>query len=322
MVFVDDMHDLEYYHPYPDYGCYGDIVTQPGDIMLQAQLGTSYNLSSIIAPVVKVYTTDGVTLLEDASAYFNLRLLYNVIDGITYYYANLICNNYSPQMLAHICFTLRVTVPMDGSGNNYFDKFTQKYQLLNPAEVPVVGVTVTVDGSANLATLCYSQPFTNSCVPDLVQLVWQSDCTEDFNGDFYGPGTTFYTNTAAEVNFVRLTVIEGRLKKLPTNIKRTLSINCRTQRTEKTKKFLLQGKKPFPLWKMEEIEMMLLGNRIFINGVEKQSEGGTAFTQAGPPKNCVFYYKLEMDIQDCYQWQIYGCTPSCDPPIYYFPVAF
>lgn len=322
MVFVDDISELEFYNPHPIYGCYGDIITQPSDIILQAQLGNSFDFTYLALPTIKVYTPDGLTFLEDATPYFHIKVFYTVINGITFYYANAIAKNYSPAMINNGCFILRVTATRNVSGAVYFDKFTQKYALLNPAEIPVNGVIVTQDGSDNLAVLCYAQPFGNSCLPNMRKLVWFSDCTDDYNGDFFGDGITIIANTLAFVNFTRLTNLQGIIKHLPKNIKRILSINCRTQRTETTSKYQLQGSVPFPLWKMQEIEGMLLANRMFVDGIEKQSDGNAPFSEYGKPLNCVYYYKLEMELQDCFEWQVFGCTPACDVPIYYYPIAF
>lgn len=326
MIFVPRTRDLEFFNSNPDWECYGDIVTQPSDIILQVQLGTGYDLGiTPILPVVNVCKADG-TFIENGSAYFDMAILSLNLNGVTYFYANIIGNRYSPGMLANGCFVLNVIVPKTAGGVNYFNQWTQKYELLDPGVIPVSGVIVTQDGTGNLATLCGSEPFTNNCRKQLTQLVWQSDCIDSFTGDFYGTGTLIYSNTTNVLTFTKLSNIEAFIKTLPKNIKRTISINCRTQRTETTQKYQLQGtssKVAFPEWKMLELEGMLLSNHFFIDGKEYQSEGGTAFEQLGTPKNCGIYrYKLAMDLQDCFEWQTFGCTPPCEPMIYYYPIAF
>lgn len=325
MVFVDNISDLEFYSPNPVFDCYADIVVQPSDIMLQCQLGTSYDIANPMEPVIFVCQPDG-TELEDASAYFN-KVIYSTVIGLTtYYYVNIVATNYSQSMIDNICFVLNVVIPKNGSGLNYFNKWTQKYELLNGDNVPITGVVVTTDGITNIATACGSDSLiTSNCKKNIVQLVWQNDCVDDYTGDFYGTGQIILSDTGTFIPFVKLSNVEAMVKTLPRTIKRTVSINCRTQRTETTQKYQLQGVNSgiaFPQWKMQEIEGMLLSNHFFIDGKEYQSEGGAPFTQLGTPQNCLYRFKLEMDLQDCYEWQVFGCTVDCTPIISYYPIAF
>lgn len=326
MVFVDSISDLEYFHSNPDYGCYADLVLQPTDILLQAQIGTVYDVLSTPALItINVCKPDG-TFIEDATDYFDWTFLFNTIGGVNYYYANVRGKYYSPGMLSNGCFVVNVIV-LNASGGNYFNKWTQKYELLNPGIIPIAGVVVTVGGGDNLAALCGADSLLNTCHRNVLQFAWQSDCVDDYTGDFYQQGTVIYRNasSAGPVLFVKISNVEAVLRVLPKEIKRTISINCRTQRTDVTPKYRVQGVNTaiaFPDWKMLDIEGMLLSNHFFIDGKEYQSDGGAPFTQLGTPKNCLYRYKLEMDIQDCYQWQIFGCTPPCTPVTYYYPIFF
>jgi len=148
-----------------------------------------------------------------------------------------------------------------------------------------------------------------------------------YNNDFYGDGILIETmsggisGTGGAFTFTRQFWIQGMVRKLPTTIKRTISVNCRTQRTERTNKYLLSAFVAFPQWKVDEIEGMLLANHLFIDGREYQSEGGTPFEQIGKPKNCIYEYRLGMELQDCFEWQTFGCTPACTPMAFFYPIV-
>jgi len=321
MTWVDSTTYLEYFNPNPIYGCYADTVFDASDINLQAQLGTSFDYTSITPPSIDILKPDG-TFLESGNSYFHLNIVSFYLNGITYYYANAICHTLSPQMITNGCFILEFTVT-NGSGSiTYFHKYTQKFVLTNPDFILPSGITVTTPGSENLATLCFADEPENGCNNTYVKLVTFCDCIDDFTGDFFGDGLLIVANTSVLWTFTRISWIKGRLKTLPNDIKRTISINNRTQRTERTTKYFLQSDVTFPLYKVQEIENMLLQNHIFINDRQLQSEGGTPFSQFGVPQQCHYAYKLELSLQEPFEWQVYGCTPSCEALTYYYPITF
>lgn len=318
MVWVDSINDLEYYHSNPDWGCYADLVTTPSDITLQAQLGTRFD-GTISGGLIRLLAPDGTLLTADITSYFRLCYISHTIGGVTYFYVNIRLKRYSPAMLTNICFVLDVQIS-DGSGV-LFHKYTQKYQILN-ADIYPADVVVSYAGETdNLATLCSTQTYAGVCNP-IIKLTSLFDCVDAFTGDFYGDGVFLGGSTTVPFTYARFCWMEAMVRKLPTNIKRTVSINCRTQRTERTDKHVLTAFKPFPLWKMEEIEGMLMCQHLFIDDREYQSEGGTPFEQFGQPKNCVYMYKMAMELQDCFKFQMFGCTPPCTPAIFYYPIAF
>jgi len=320
MVLVDNISDLEYYNQ-NGWPCYADIVTSPHDILLQAliQTGTT-GFAAAITMTIKVLKPDG-TFLEDATAYFDIVSFDNAIGTTNYQYANIRCNRYSPAMVANVCFILEITNPVYPTGT--YHKYTQKYQLINSLIYPAL-IDITQEGSGfNVASLCSDENTNGSCNP-LIKILAQFDCLDAYTGDYYG-NSTAWLGTAGVTEFfpfVRFSWLQGYVNKLPTAVKRTVSVNCRTQRTERTNKYLLSSFVSFPLWKMEEIEGMMLANHLFVGDKEYQSEGGTPFEQAGKPINCHYAYKLGMELQDCFQWQTFGCTPPCTPAISFYPIAF
>ena len=327
MIWVNNISDLEYFNPNPAPapvgGCYADTIFEASDIILQAQLGTYFDFTSIVLPTVNILKPDG-TFIENGNPYFNLSLVQFTLNGITYYYAQCQCHTYSPGMISNGCFVIELICANGTGTTTYFHGYTQKYALSDPSFILPSGITITTPGSGNLATLCVIPADVDPCDKPFVKLVSFCDCIDSFNGDFFGDGVTIATSGSLSTpfDFVRLSWIEGRIKELPTTIKRTISINNRTQRTERTTKRTLIGSLGFPVWKMREIEDMLLQNHIFVNDEQIQSEGDAPFTQLGTPQGCHYAYKLELELQDPYEWQVFGCTPQCVPLTYYYPITF
>lgn len=324
MIFVSAPTDLEYYNPNADWGCYADMIMQPNDVLLQVM---GLPVSGFGAPIfnltISTYKPDGVTLLSaDDTAYFDYYFAKATINGVDYYYCNIRLNNYSPTMLANGCFVLYVKITNVGYPNA-FKGYTQKYEIKNTAVIPS-GVTITVGSGNNnqsIATPCGTSQAPDNCNFPYVQLTCEFDCLDTFTGDYYGDPTVILSSEGnTDFNFIRLSNIKGRFRKLPREIKTTVSINCRVQRTETTPKYTLDGIQPFPVWKMEEIENMLLSNHIFVDGVEYQLSSGSIFAQLGQPKNCVYVYKMNIPFIGCYEWQVYGCTPVCAAQTYYYAI--
>lgn len=317
MVWIDSIADLEANNPNLAWGCYGDPVFEPHDILLQAFIGDSFDYSTNYT--VKLLKPDG-TLIGDISSYFDYYYFSATIAGNTYYYVNLRCDRYSASMISNGCFVLDVNIKNAG-GVSYFHKYTQRY-LLNNSVVLATGVSVsyTAEGE-NISTLCAVPSVVDNCRNTYTELAAIFDCMDTFTGDYYGNGDFIGSNRASGFPFFRKTHIQGYLRKMPKEIKRTTSINCRAQKSETTPKYTLYGDVPFPIWKVEEIENMLLANHIFVEGTEYQTEGGTPFSQFGKPQGQNRYvYKMEIPLLGCYAWQTYGCTPVCDSQTYYYPI--
>lgn len=315
MVFVDNIADLEFYSPNPQWGCYGDTVFAPYDILLQANgfTATGYTI------VINVCSPNG-TILEDATASFDSELISFIISGTTYYAVNIRCDDFSTFMLSNNCFVLEIIITDTGTGLEVFHKWTQKYQLASTAAVFVP--VVIMDGQPLVN--CIPGASSSNCNRSYIKFKSTFDCVDSFTGDFYGTGTLVSGLGNFPFNFERFSWIEGKFRKVPNEIKRTISINCRTQRTDTTPKYLLTGNSTFPVWKVEEIERQMLANHLFVDDVEYQSEGGTIFEQFGRPFNCQYVYKLTIHLQTCFEWQIFGCVPTCDDlaTFYGFRAAF
>jgi len=315
MVFVDNIQQLEYYSPNPQFGCYSDPVFQPSDILLQAN-GFNADTYGI---VIYVCDTSGA-VLEDATSYFDTFLGQFVIAGNTYSYVNIRCNTYSPFMLSNKCFVLLVQITDPSTGEFLFSKYTQKYIIANSGLVYADNVTMDDSPLQN----CVVGANVITCDTNYVKIGCSFNCIDTYSGDYYGPVTAIVGEGAYPFVFTRFSYIEGRFREVPKEIKRVISINCRTQKTETTPQYLLTGGTTFPVWKMLELEHMLLADHIYIDGNEYQTQGGTPFEQFGRPFNCQYRYKFTLQMQGCFQFQTFGCKPNCDDlaTYYAFPRPF
>jgi hypothetical protein len=329
MVFVPYTSGLEYYNsdPRPGFECYADIVFEPHDILLQVHLPA---IASGYTMQVKTYKPDGITLLADDTGsfewYYGKGVYGNIVPG-TVYYANIRCNQFSTAMHDNGCFVLEVIIKNTGGGV-VFDQFTQKYELDRygngscsyPTDVTITEGTI----KGNTAYRCGAQVRVATCYEHLMKLTTIFDCYDNYLGDFYGdPNMVYGGNASTHFPFVKMCYVPMRMYEPPFELKRTISLNCRTQKTEITPKFSLRGEKAFPAWKKREIEYMWLANHIYVDGQEWQSEGGTIFSAPWKPYpyGCVYHYKLEAPIQSCYQYQMFGCSTGCTSQTAYYRIA-
>ncbi len=307
MVFVDSVNDLEYYSPNPQWGCYGDPIFQPDDILLQAN-GFVSDGSYIIT--ILQCTPDG-TIVSDATTNFDHFLASYVFAGTTYNYVNIRATDFTGFMKSNKCFVLRITIIDSVSGDVLFLKYTQKYQIIGSGAVFVPSIYLDNGFTTTALVNCVPGATDENCNKPYIQFKSEFDCLDTFNGDFYGEGMVIAGFGTYPFAFIRKSWIQGRFRKIPNKSKRTVSIRCHTQRTETTQQYLLSGVVTFPVWKMEEVESMLLGARLFVNNMQYQSEGGTIFEQFGKPYNCQYSYKLSMPLQGCFKWQTHGCAVDC-----------
>lgn len=323
MVFVDNRTDLEYYFPAsPQWSCYYDAVFAPYDILLQIP---SLPVMSTYTATINTCDASGEFIADD-TANFDSYLGSFMIGGATYYFINIRCNSISAAMIGNACFTLNIVIN-DGS-SDVFNKYTQAYILQGAAAtgtVYVPGVYIDDGFEETLLDNCVVGANSANCNVPYVKFKSTFDCFDSFLGEYYAEGAVISGVGIYPFAFYRASWLEARIKKLTTEISRTVSLNCRTQKTARTKKYQLVGaNKVFSQWKVDEIENMMLGNHLYVDDVEYQSEGGTIFEQFGRPFNCQYRFKLTMPLQDCYEWQIHGCVQTCEDLAYYylFPTEF
>ena len=318
MRFYADRFDLEYFNRFPDLECYYDAVFAPSDIMLQANGYVS--LTDTFTIQINVCDLSGA-VVEDATANFVYNFRSITIAGVVYYYCNIMCDTYSAYMSANRCFTLNVTI-FDGT-TTVFNQWTQQYKIVVESST-YVAPTVLQDGV--LLEPCVPPDNPALCIPDTggyMLFETSFDCADTFSGDIYAEGDIM-SAVGEPFLYRRFSHILSRLRKAPNEIVRIVSRNCRTQKTQIKPSLEYFANIHFPEWKMEDVEGMFLGNKLYIDGVQYENDGGIYFEQLGTAKECQFIYKFSAIMHKCLQWQIFGCVPNCDAlaSYYLFPDAF
>lgn len=163
------------------------------------------------------------------------------------------------------------------------------------------------------------RPFTDCGLP-IIRFEAYNGCGDDVGGNFFGDGEVIGSSTGAvPFNFTQVTNLTGFITDLPRAITRQISLNCRTQKAQSFVPYMLQGADAYPPWKMREIEDMLHAEHILVDGQEVQYSGGTPFTAIG--KNpCEAIYRLNVNLQECDVWNIYGCGDDCRDKDTYFAI--
>lgn len=342
MTWFDSIYDLQYYNQPKGISCYCEALTYPHDLQLQGTLDSSVSNYTI---KFYVYSADGVTQYEDATAYFEYYFGKVSVNGLNHHFFNARLKSYTPAMCQHACYILRVVVTgnVNGQTHTLFDKYTERYCQTDCCDVAknisidqdglLIGggsgsgtgtATEGIDdrvftpsnptgtGVPGVFTPVTPPPPTGACGEPLIRLVSSFDCIDNFTGVFYGVPDTTLSGTTANFQYVKVSTFKGRVVRKPREISREISYNCRLQSTESTPVYQLEGFEFFPTWKMYEIESQLHAKYIYVDdyGKSKRYEyaGDTPFSQVS---NCFELFKLSATLQDCTQRQLYSCSPSC-----------
>lgn len=320
MTWFDNIYDLQYYKTPKDVPCYCEELVYPNDMQLQ---GSIYNGNGSYTINFYVYSTDGLTSYEDATAYFDYYFA-KMPDGTHFYNARL--KSYSPEMCSHKCFLIRAVV-MQGSAT-LFDKYTERYCQSSCCNV-ASGITYSQDVMISTASDVAGLPIpaapqqpTSDCGDPLIRIISTYDCMDEFNSVFYGiPNSGNVLSGTASFSYTKVTSCKGRIVRRPRSIKREVSYNCKLQLVESQPKYLLEAFEYFPDWKMQEIEGQLHAKHIWVDDYstykEYQFNGGTPFKQV---HKCFELFKLEAEVQDCVQRQIFGCETCADKGASYFVI--
>lgn len=329
MQWFDSIYDLQYYHQAEGVPCYCEALIRPSDMILQGMVSTvaanSYTLQ------IDVYSADGITKYETATTYFNYFFAATP-DGRKYFNARL--KGYSPAMCAHECYVLNVIVKNSGGGQ-VFNRWTERYCIAECCD-EVTGITFEQDGVGaphgfqppwviGTGPVLTGGPLTptiggptpppgNSCGEPYVTITSYFDCNDKFTGDYYGDAGTVYSGTAFK--YKKITNLKGLIRRLPREIKREYSLNCKLQRVESTTQYQLIGFDAFAGWKMRELEDQLHASHIAVNNYtgikgEVQYSGGAPFALLKVGYSCTPYYKLDATLNDCTVNQIFGCGDKC-----------
>lgn len=304
MTWFDSIYDLQYYNPTPGIPCYCNTLVFPSDMFLQGAFpkgSGSYTLTLL------VYSADGLTAYEDATAYFQYFFAVGQ-NGQHFFSARL--KGYSPAMCSHACFIIRAVVSQGGL--DLFDKYTERYCQFTCCDI-VRNVSISQDGlmqstGDTTAGTTPTAPKTSPCGDTFITLRTKYDCYDSFTGEYFGTGWTVLSGTGFE--YENISNFKGRVVRRPREITREYSYNCRLQRAESAQTFYLEGFDLFPAWKMNEIEAQLHSTEIYVDDVRYEYNGGTPFEQLS---DCFEFFKLSTVLNGCIIRQVYGCDAGCAP---------
>lgn len=312
MKWFDSISQLEFYNPTPDGLCYCDSLIQPNDMQLQ---GLLFNGAAPYTVTLYLYSADGLTQYADATAYFEVYTA-KATNGQDYFNARL--KSYHPSMCLYKCFIIRGVVT--SGGLTIFDKWTERYCQTDCCDT-VSGVTysqdgiVTSGGGTGTTPIPTNQPLLSACGDPLIRIISRFECIDQFTGEVYGNPAQVFSG-AADWNYTKITTTTGRIVPRPRDIIREWSYNCRLQRTESQPTYLLEAYEMFPAWKMLEIEGQLHANKLWIDDYINQKEyifsGGTPFAKVDGALDCTELFKLQTNLYECTQRQIFGCTTICE----------
>jgi hypothetical protein len=303
VIWVNSISDLMYYHTPIGAPCYCEAVVYASDMVLQSRVSSQATIT------VNLYSPDGTTNLGDITSYFESYFFTNPINKQLYF--NLRLKSFAPLMCTLACYILRVHV------GSVFDKYTERYCQSSCCDVPR-GITVRQTGLNDDGRLImpvdppvmsepvFQRPMT-ACGNPLITLYSYFSCYDSFNDEYYAipAGQTW--------GFMKVTNFRGSIEAIPRTISRTVSYNCQLQYVESTPLYRLKSiQEAFPIWKMREMEGQLHADNIFVNDyiTDKQYQfgGGTPFERI---YTCWELYKLVVQLQDCTQRQVFGCSDPC-----------
>lgn len=308
-MWFNSIAELPYYNA--AIPCYCEPLALPQDLILQRQFpkyGTNYTFSA------KLMSPDGLVEYEDITSYFSVYYFNNPVNGRLYFNARL--DRFSEQMCVKKCWIIHVIISVPDA--ILFDKYTQRYCTATCCET-ASGVSFSQDGlvpatPVNTPTQPTNSLFLDKCGEKLVRLISRFPCYDAFTGEYYAIPDDVVSGSA-DFAYTKVTSIRGRFVQRPREIVRQISYNCKLQRSESARQFLLEGYDIFPAWKMDEIEGQLHAPYLWVETEyqykEVQFTGGSVFNKADGARDCTEIFKLTANLSECTIRQTFGCEEGC-----------
>lgn len=146
-----------------------------------------------------------------------------------------------------------------------------------------------------------------NCHTDTVLLEGVFDCLAP-DGRYVGSVYPFEAGTP-DIRYRYLTRLYADLIEMPSEITRTLSVNNKTQRTERLKKYQLISYAPIPGWQKDEVETIMMGAKIYIQGQEYSFTNGTVVDRQGVPGTTGWW--LKADLEQLIERKEFSCEVKC-----------
>jgi hypothetical protein len=315
MIWRSDISELEANNNFCDAPCYCEHLVYPSDLMLQAPVNSAATSGYTLN--IYVYDATGQVQLEDVTNKFS----WYIADTPVGRKIVMRLNTFTNTMCANSCFLIRVVLRSFSS--TIFNSFTDVYCVASCCDVPR-GITVSQDGDVVPVGVAFSPAVisiseglpeipTGQCGKALIRIWSQFECYDKSSGEYYGlPGSVIAGSSNNGFRYQPVTNLEGRIVRRPREITRSISFNCKLQRSESFRPYLLESFELVPSWKMDELESTFLAEKINVSDFRKEGEyqfsGGSIFTQIIGAWEA---FKLSATLQDCPVRQNFGCGDSC-----------
>ncbi|VXB03183.1 hypothetical protein [Chryseobacterium sp. 8AT] len=161
----------------------------------------------------------------------------------------------------------------------------------------------------------------NGCQLPLIKLSATYNCFDNVKNAYYGDPKTLLNYPGNDQTLIHQNsfYIQGQLQIQPAEIKRNITFLGKPQRTENIEKLSVFGLEVFPDWKMREIESVLSGRRIFVDGIEYIYRGTKSFTRDEIQGSNSWIFKTELEnppkVND------FTCIEDCITNCYYFVIT-
>lgn len=293
--------------------CYCEPVVLPNDLILQGDFREVETITYFSAILM---SPDGATEYESITANFDIYAFKNPVTGGYMFNARL--KRFSEEMCIRECWIIRFRVAADNYGV-VFDKYTQRYCTTDCCEI-ATGVTfsqsnIIATNGFTLPTNTTATQALDGCNEPIVRLITRYPCHDNFSGNYYGLPNDILTGDAS-FSYTKVTSIRGRFVPRPREITTQISYNCKLQRAESARQYLLESHELYPAWKMQEIEAQMHAPYKWVETEfsyrEYQYTGGVIFTKPQGANDCTEAWKLLADMSECIVRQTFGCGDDCD----------
>lgn len=159
----------------------------------------------------------------------------------------------------------------------------------------------------------------NNCLIPISRLESSFDCLDNIGGNYYGdPKVLFPINNNTPLRYSNTTWIPLKIKTIPTEIKRNITTNGKTQRTEYKRIYELIGLEVFPNWKMLELENVFNGKNIYLDGKKYIWTGGKLFEKDTISCSNSWILKTQLELPKI--TNDYSCFTDCTTQCIFFNI--
>lgn len=145
------------------------------------------------------------------------------------------------------------------------------------------------------------------CGNDTLLIEGRFDCIAA-DGRYTGSVLPF-SEDDPNIRYRYLTRLYADLIEMPADITRTISLNNKTQRTERVRRYQLISYVPLPAWQKDELETILMGSSVYIQGEEYVFTTGKPFERQAVVGTSGWW--LKADLEQVVEKKDYSCEVIC-----------